>query len=564
MLVYVAVALAVALVLRRGDGPAVHRRGRRSASPSICGVRARDAALPRPARVRTTTPTRVVPTAARSDTGTRSGYWRRSALSRHSASSRTPGAQRRSLGCRCGAPDLATTLYFTFSRGAWAALVIGFAAMRSRSTRGGCGCSGVASSRCHPPCASRTRLASMRSRPRARYGECREREGHRVAAVVACTSPRPSAAAGDGHRVAVVLRLRCSSASFRAARAPAESRLTRARRVFDGRSSPSRRLAWLGRRAVWAAPCERSTSFKERIRRRACRRHVDLNTRLFSISGNGRSEQIRVAMDAGREHPLAGNGAGTFEYLLVRAATRPCSSCATRTRSTWRRSRELGVRRSSRCSVARCSCLLVAGASGAQYCGSSLRALGALLAPGRSSALDWHWELVGVTLMALLAGAAGLLASERMTPRLLHAEGAHVRSSASVGVLLSVLAVWSLVGNQALFAGREALRAAGLGWRRASMRAGRRALLFWSAEPAGRPRRRRSRPGRPQAALAAYREATAIDPQNWVAWLRLAQVARGRSGCRRTDACTSSTLSKRDFRASDVPKPASSCAARAV
>ena len=32
---------------------------------------------------------------------------------------------------------------------------------------------------------------------------------------------------------------------------------------------------------------------------------IDLNERLFSISGNGRSEQLRVAWDAGRERPLA-------------------------------------------------------------------------------------------------------------------------------------------------------------------------------------------------------------------------------------------------------------------
>ena len=30
-----------------------------------------------------------------------------------------------------------------------------------------------------------------------------------------------------------------------------------------------------------------------------------------------------------------------------------------------------------------------------------------------------------------------------------------------------------------------------------------------------------------QAALRSYRKATTIDPRSWVAWLRLAQVARG-------------------------------------
>src|SRR5262249_27411127 len=39
-----------------------------------------------------------------------------------------------------------------------------------------------------------------------------------------------------------------------------------------------------------------------------------LNNRLFSITGNGRSEQLRVAWNAARDRPVLGTGAGTFEY----------------------------------------------------------------------------------------------------------------------------------------------------------------------------------------------------------------------------------------------------------
>ena len=55
----------------------------------------------------------------------------------------------------------------------------------------------------------------------------------------------------------------------------------------------------------------------------------------------------------------------------------------------------------------------------------------------------------------------------------------------------------------------------------------RRALLFWSAEPAVVLGDAAAGLGDREAALGAYREAVATDPQNWVAWLRLAQVARG-------------------------------------
>ena len=149
---------------------------------------------------------------------------------------------------------------------------------------------------------------------------------------------------------------------------------------------------------------------------------------------------------------------------------------------------------------------------------------GALLAWMAASAFDWHWEVVGVTLTALLAGSAGLLASERMTPRVLRSRP----RAALVGLaaVLSVLAVWSLVGNQALFAGRDAL--ARRDWASAREH-GRRAqsLLFWSAEPEVVLGDAAAGLGDREAAQRSYRKATTIDPPSWVAWLRLAQVARG-------------------------------------
>jgi hypothetical protein len=96
--------------------------------------------------------------------------------------------------------------------------------------------------------------------------------------------------------------------------------------------------------------------------------------------------------------------------------------------------------------------------------------------------------------------------------------------AASVG--LSVCAVWSLVGNQALFAGRDAL--ARKDWVEAREH-GRRAqrLLFWSAEPALVLGDAAAGLGDRGEALREYRDAVATDPHSWVAWLRVAQVARG-------------------------------------
>lgn len=91
---------------------------------------------------------------------------------------------------------------------------------------------------------------------------------------------------------------------------------------------------------------------------------------------------------------------------------------------------------------------------------------------------------------------------------------------------MSLAAVVSLVGNQALFAGREAL--ARDDWSEARADAKRaRSLLPWSYEPSVVLGDAYAGLGDREAALRAYRDAVARDGRKWAAWLRLAQVARG-------------------------------------
>jgi hypothetical protein len=132
--------------------------------------------------------------------------------------------------------------------------------------------------------------------------------------------------------------------------------------------------------------------------------------------------------------------------------------------------------------------------------------------------------MVGLTMTALLVGAVGLVAAERRS------RGGMLPGSrlALVGVTgtLSVLAVWTLVGNQALFAGREAV--ARKDWSDARGDARRaQALLQWSHEPDLVRGDAEAGLGNRDGALSAYRDAVEKDPRNWVAWLRVAQVARG-------------------------------------
>jgi tetratricopeptide (TPR) repeat protein len=246
----------------------------------------------------------------------------------------------------------------------------------------------------------------------------------------------------------------------------------------------------------------------------------NLNERLFSASGNGRAESIGVAWDAGRERPVLGHGAGSFEYLWYEGRETPY------------------VIRDAHSLYAEIFAEL--GAVGVALLGLALltplvaavqarrnRIVPAVAAAYTAwlvhAALDWHWEVVGVTVLALLAGGVALLVAERRTPRQLPDAARWPLLAGAFG--LTVLALVSLVGNQALFAGREAV--AREEWREGDDHARlAERLLPWSFEPhlvrgdaaAGLGERTR--------ALEEYREAVEIDPRNWIAWHRLAQVAR--------------------------------------
>jgi hypothetical protein len=68
--------------------------------------------------------------------------------------------------------------------------------------------------------------------------------------------------------------------------------------------------------------------------------------------------------------------------------------------------------------------------------------LAAIVAWGLASAVDWHWEMVGLTVTALIAGSVGMLAVERArAPRGLTGTPNGVLVVASIA--LSIAAVWA-------------------------------------------------------------------------------------------------------------------------
>ena len=412
MLVYVAVALALALVLRRGDTAGVIG-GVVLGVALVCGVRARDATLPRPDRV-VRRPNRHVSSCR---TGgileLRSAYWRRSVLL--AALGFVAHARRSAAiaGRRCGAPRLRddAVLHVLARR-------LGGAHDRLREH-----------GRARPAAIAPARVTTVVAAPSA---AC-DRVSHRSAMRSRLSTRLSMTAAGDGHRVAVVLAvLRCVltatlSIAARQCR-PQSRRLTRARRVFDGSLVA---VALLGVVAVVlsraAAPRAAVTELEGRIRRSGPVGDVYLNKRLFSVSGNGRSEQLRVAWDAGRDQPTRRQRSWHVRVPVVRAAP----ELARRARRTLPLYGDVrGARRSS---DSRSLCTAFSSCSSRELVpagrGSSHRARAHCFAWMAASAFDWHWEVVGVTLTALLAGSAGLLASERMTPRVAPKQASSRRSS---------------------------------------------------------------------------------------------------------------------------------------
>ena len=501
-LVYVALALAVALVLRRGDATGV-LAGVAIGVTFVCAYGLATRLFPD--RLDTYDDPIVLYRLAEP-----LGYWNALGLLATMGLLVALGfvahARRPALAATLGAvvPVYATTLYFTFSRGAWAALAIGL-------------------------------VGTVVSDPRRlRFAWCGLVVALPAAVCVAYASQQDAlttedapaaAAAREGHRLAIVVIAAALASVLLAlgARAFAErvGATKRSRRVFDLALAAVAAVAvGVGLVAV-GGPREGLDDLERRFEA-APVAGVDLNDRLFSISGTGRSVLYRVTWDATRREPLVGEGPGAFEYIWYRERSTPFvvrdgHSLYLETLA------ELGVVGLTLLGAALLA--LVAGVIRARRIRVIASGAGALLAWIAASVFDWHWEMVGVTLTAVLIGAAGLLASEGAAPARPLA-GRSRLVLIGVTVALSIVAAVSLVGNQALFAGREAI--VRRDWDEAREH-GRRAeaLLPWSFEPELVLGDAAAGMGDRAGALEAYRDAVAKDSENWIAWLRVAQVSSG-------------------------------------
>ena len=407
-------------------------------------------------------------------------------------------------------PILATTLYFTFGRGAWIALGAGLIAAVAVDRRR---VQLISSMLALAPLSVAAVWLSSRSD------------------ALTSRAPALSAAASDGRTLApILLAIALASGAAAVAFALVERRLPampRARAAWAGALIVVAAAGLVGAFAAYGSPwtlAERGYhEFVEAPDGTASTQDPsDLNSRLFSLWGNGRAELWSVAWDMARDRPLLGTGAGTYEQHWLR--DRPFESDARDAHSLYLETlAELGP----------LGLALLAAALGAPLV-AALRArrrrlvgaaTGAYVVYLVHAAADWDWEMTAVTLTALFCGVALLVAARDESTSGRAGQGTRA-ALVAVALGAAALSLVGFLGNRAIV---ETERAAGDDdWELAESEA-RRAVRWtpWSAHGWQALGETQLQQAEFADARRSFRNALAKDPDDWNLWLNLAYASTG-------------------------------------
>jgi O-antigen ligase len=400
---------------------------------------------------------------------------------------------------------LVVTLYFTYSRGAWIALALGFAVLlaisphRLRTL--------AATAAAAAPVAIAVFLASRQyalTHVDVKLADS-SAAGHRLAPVLALLAV---AAAGlilvldvsDRH-VSVPRRVRLAVGSALLVTVVAA---IAAVVIQKGGPVAMTRDAW--------------SSFS----RGQTDGGTNLNKRLFNFSGNGRAQLWRAARDEYNAHRLTGGGAGTFERTWQARSdasfkVRDAHSLYVETLG------ELGP-----IGLALLVSFLLVPV------GAGLAVRKQALLPGIVAAyaafvvhagVDWDWELSGVTLTALVIGGLAVVAVRRRESRIV--SGAVRFSGATLVLAVSLGMIVAFLGNGALSRAQDAVSSKSYVSAIDDANRARR-LMPWSPWPLIARGDAELGLGETEAAAASYRHAISIDSGEWRAWLGLAFATTGR------------------------------------
>ncbi len=237
--------------------------------------------------------------------------------------------------------------------------------------------------------------------------------------------------------------------------------------------------------------------------------HAGGGSRVLSASGSSRADYWRVAWRTYEKEPLLGAGAGAFgrSWLEERPIPQPVRDAHNLYLETLAELGPLGL-------------LLLGVALAAPFAARRSRwtpaAVGPYAAYLAHAAQDWDWELPAITILALACGAAQFVPpGSRRLPR----------SSAVAPVVLCGLVVFAYAGNRVLSTAvvrADRGEAAARGTARTA-----RTLQPWSAEPWRVLGEAHLALGEDDAARRSFRRGLELDPDSWELWLDLGLASEG-------------------------------------
>jgi hypothetical protein len=242
---------------------------------------------------------------------------------------------------------------------------------------------------------------------------------------------------------------------------------------------------------------------------------------LFTLSGNYRTDLWQVAVTTWEKAPILGVGAGSYGRYWEKDPR--WSLTAQDAHSLYLETlAEIGP-----LGLFLLTAMLtvpVAALVAARRKRIIAAALGAYMAYLAHAAIDWDWELPGITLTAILVGSLGLIALRRRSPARLN-----VRLRLTGALAVVAVAFFALVG----YIGNDALARAQLALDQNNPQAAisesgvASRWAPWSPYPLTVKGEALLRMNDVEAAHSAFLQATNRDSGYWRAWLGLAVASRG-------------------------------------
>jgi hypothetical protein len=251
----------------------------------------------------------------------------------------------------------------------------------------------------------------------------------------------------------------------------------------------------------------------------------ELEQRLFTFSGSYRPELWQEAWNQYRADPVLGSGVGTYEQYWNR--NRPVPHIVRDAHNLYLETlAELGA-------VGLVLLLIPFGAAAVAAFGArkeplAVGAIGAYAAYLVHAAVDWDWELTGLTVPALACGVTLLVLGPATSRPLIPVASVRL-AGAALAVVLAGVAFVGLVGASATSASEAAVEATPPDYDEAEDQARKaRGWAPWSSEPWQRLGEAQLAAGKLAPARASFRKAIAKEPTDWELWFRLAEASSGR------------------------------------